>query len=126
MDLMTEAVQMARSELENTADRVERALKSATQESMNKYYSFPEGDYYDRNGYFEDAYEVHQTKNTRNPTNMCITVTLAFDKPVDYPVRGMSPEAIYASNLSGEHGGNGGNGNVIERVRQAAMTINVE
>ena len=126
MDLMTEAVQMARSELENTADRVERALVSATKESMSTYYSFPEGDYYDRNGYFEDAYEVHQTKNTRNPTNMCITVTLAFDKPVDYPVRGMSPEAIYASNLSGEHGGNGDNGDVVERVRQAAMTINVE
>ena len=126
MDILAEAVQMVRSELENTADRVERALISATKDSMSKYYSFPEGDYYNRNEYFKDAYETHQTKSTRNPMDMCITVTLAFDKPVDYPARGMSPEAIYASNLSGEHGGNGDNGDVVERVPQAAMTMNVE
>lgn len=122
MDITAEVIKRVRQDLENEADKIQRALVSRTKESMKTYYSYPEGDYYDRTEEkgFQNSYRSFEQKRTRNINNMNIRVGIAFDRPPVYKIQGISPEAIYSSNLSGEHGGNGTNGDVIARVEAYA------
>lgn len=126
MDITAEAIKRVRQNLENEADKIKRALVSKTKESMEKYYSYPEGDYYDRTGAFGKAYRSFEQKRTRNINNMNIRVGVAFDTPPVYKIQGKPPENIYASNLSGEHGGNGENGDVVARVEEYADAISTK
>lgn len=125
MDILAEAVKLVRQELENKADRVERALVSATEEAMNEYYSVPEGKLYNRSGAFGKAYKHHQEKNTRDINNMKIVVSVEFEQPVDYPVKGVSAETIYDYNLQGYHGtaDRPRSADVLEYVERAADLI---
>lgn len=121
--LSPEVVAIVKKDLENAADRGKRALVAATKETMGDYYSFPEGRWYERTGMFGKAYTTIEQKDTRDTGNMSIKVGVEFESPVDYPVHGIPNEEIYTMNLSGEHGGNGNSGDILERVERAADII---
>ena len=122
--IIKEAQQMMRKELENTADRAKRALVRATEDGMDTFYRVPEGKYYDRTGMFGEAYREYESKETRDPYKMSITVGVIFDKTPEYSKHGIPLEDIYEANLSGDHGGNGyHSGDIIEKVSAVADKI---
>lgn len=121
--LSPEVVAIVKKDLENAADHGKRALVAATKETMGDYYSFPEGRWYERTGMFGKAYTTIEKKNTRDTSDMSIEVGVEFESPVDYPVHGIFNEEIYEMNLSGEHGGNGNSGDILERIERAADII---
>lgn len=122
--LSAQIQEMVRKELENQADRAKRALVRATKEAMTDYYSVPEGKYYDRTGMFGKAYKEYEHKDTRDKNHMSITVGVVFENPPVYEKHGIPLDDIYASNLSGEHGGNGNqSADILERVNAVADKI---
>lgn len=126
-DIMAEALKEVQHEVENEADRIQRALVSATKEAMGEYYSYPEGEYYDRTGQFGRAYKPYKKQHFRDPNNIKVTVGISFEdeNAPQYEHHDIPNEDIYAANLSGEHGGQGrGNtGNIIEHVERVADFI---
>lgn len=120
-DILKQIQDIARKQLENEADKIKRALVSATKQAMDDYYSYPEGIYV-RTEQFYNSWKPYEKKDTRDIDNMSITVGVVFDCDYEYIPRGLSMDEIYDNNLAGFHGQGWGT-SPLHQVQKAADAI---
>lgn len=122
-EILKLAQDIVRKELENEADKIQRALISATKQAMDDYYSFPEGVQYERTEKFYNSWKPYEKKYTRNIDDMSITVGVVFDCDYEYIPRGLSMDEIYDMNLRGFHGVDRWGTSPLHQVQKAADAI---